>query len=342
MPFGLETNSAARPARNALGFTLIELMAAGAVFILILALTLGLVSALTRIISQSRGSISTFQEARTAFEAMNRMLSQAVLNTYWDYDDPANPTHYLRASELHFVLGPSGSLTGLSQTAGSAAFFQAPLSLTSEPILKSQSDLLNAIGFYVRYSESDDLPAFLSAKKSQSGAWRLWLFVQPTEGLTTYQAFSGSPQAASTSSWFQGALAIPTNNHILANNIILLLIRAGYPDASGNWKESFVYNSRGSTVTSGYPQAPEIHQVPPELRITLVAIDQRTADRLNAWNNQAAYQLLPAGLFLDAADYQEDLLTLKGHLDGRPLGGIPIGYRIFETAVNVSSSKWSR
>lgn len=317
-------------------------MAAGAVFLLILALTLTLISFLTRSITQGASSLSTFQEARSAFETMNRILSQAVLNTYWDYDDPAAPANYLRASELHFVLGSSASLTGLTDTAGSAIFFQAPLSHVRQPTWKSQSDLLNTVGFYVRYSSSADLPEFLADKKPQSAAWRLWMFLQPADDLSVYETFSGRPQAGTDFSWFQGALTDLSHSHVLANNIILLLIRAGYAGADGQWKERYVYNSRGISETSLFPQAVEVHQLPPELLVTLVAIDQRTADRLRERSGNSAYQLLPPDLFLNAAEYQSDLRSLEEHLNDRPLGGIPVAFRIFETAVNVSSSKWSR
>lgn len=326
------------------GFTLLELLTAGSVFLLILALTLVMISNLTRLTTESTSSLAAFQEARTAFETMNRLLSQAVLNTYLDYDNPATPQHYLRASELHFTLGPAADLTGLTATAGSAIFCQAPLGLASAPALKSQPDLLNALGFYIRFSPSEDLPDFMSAKKPATAAWRLWMLIQPAEDLSIYELYNGNPQKASDYSWFRSALAVPEYNHVLANHIILVLIRAGYPDASGNWRESYLYNTRGTSASSAFPQATEIHQLPPTLHLTLVAIDQRTADRLLAHQGGNAYDLMPGtpGLFTDAAHYREDLAALQTHLNERPIDGIPINFRVFEASVKPTSAKWSK
>jgi uncharacterized protein (TIGR02599 family) len=330
-----------RPQRAA-AFTLVETLTACAVFMIILMLMLVMTSNLTRITSRGTASINAFQEARTAFETVQRMLSQAVLNSYWDYDSPTAPAHYLRASELHFVTGPSADLTNLSDTVGSAIFCQAPLAMTSGTALRTQTDLLNTLGFYVRFSESPDVPDFLSDQKEQTKAWRLWMVLEPTEELKVYSSYSGKPQAPSDLSWFQTQLTIPENNHVLANNVILFLVRAGYSDANGDWKESFVYNSRGASETNTSPQAPEIHQIPPMLHITLVTIDSATATKLLGQSGGQPYDLLPPDTFIDAAKYRDDIETLNQHFNSRPLGGIPLEYRIFETTVNVTSSKWSR
>jgi len=332
-----------RPEQKLRGFTLVELLAAGAVFMLILALTLMITSNLAKWTKEGSSSLAAFQEARTAFETMNRMLSQAVLNTYWDYDDPNNPSRYLRASELHFVMGPAAGTTGLSQTAGSAVFCQAPMGLTSVAAFKFQPNLLNALGFYVRFSQSEDLPDFLVSQKPQSGAWRLWLYFQPTESFKVYENYDESPQAPSNSSWLQGDIANPVRNHVLANNIIFLLIRAGHRDADGDWQWSYVYDSRRSASDPILPQAVEVHQLPPALSVTLVAIDQRTADLLRDHSGGAAYDLLPSGgIFTNPEIYQEDMEDFSRHLNNRPLAGIPVQYRVFETVVNITSSRWSR
>lgn len=343
MRFGSVIERPQEPTSPPAGFTILELLAAGTVFAMILVITLVMTSHLGRVTTDTTSSVAAFQEARTAFETMNRMLSQAVLNTYWDYDDPVNPANYLRASELHFVVGPAQELTGLGETAGSAVFCQAPLGLTNSPELKFQPSLLNALGFYVRFSFSEDLPDFLAGKRPETGAWRLWMFQQPTEDLAVYERFNTTPQAPSDLTWIQGEIGNAAWNHVLGNNVIFLLIRAGHSDESGDWRETYVYNSRGTTPTDVSPQAVQIHQLPPVLQVTLVAIDQRTADRLLAHSGGNVYNLFPenADLFSDAEKYPEDMEKLLGHLDSRPLGGIPISYRVFESAVNLTTAKWS-
>lgn len=325
------------------GFTLVEMLVAAGVFLLILGLTLVITTHLTRLTSENTSSLSAFQEARTAFETMNRMISQSVLNTYWDYDDPSDPKAYLRASELHFILGPAADITNFPDTAGSAIFFQAPLGITANPSLKSLPDLLNSAGFYIRFSASDDLPDFLAHQKANTFAWRLWMLLEPTEDLTVYSLYDGNPQKRSDLSWFQQRLQETAKNHVLANNAILLIIRAGYMDTEGKWEERYVYNSRGMLeATDSYPQKPETHQLPPILYLTLVVIDQPTADKLRILHNDQIYNLIPPDKFSDASQYHNDLEDLQTHLDSRPLEGIPINYRIFETTINPAASKWSQ
>ena len=338
MPSG-SANKLKLPSRDS-AFTLIETLTACAVFMVILMLMLVMTSHVSKITTKGTSSISAFQEARTAFETVQRTLSQAVLNSYWDYDSPTAPRNYLRASELHFVTGKADEVTALSNTLGSAIFCQAPLATSNTQ--KAQNDLLNAVGFYVRFSESPDVPGFMNAQAADTRAWRLWMYLEPTEELKVYSTYNGKPQAASDLTWFQDHLSTPENNHVLANNVILMLIRAGYSDANGDWRESYVYDSRGESETNTHPQAPEVHQIPPMLHITLLTLDARTAGQLLAQSGGAPYHLIPSNLFSEAGDYRKDIETLTDHLNGRPLGGIPLQYRIFETTVNVTSSKWSR
>ncbi len=332
--------------RRAQGFTVLELLVAMTVLALILTLILPLVSGVRRI---ADSNAPTFQEARTAFEAMNRMLSQAVLNTYWDYDDPRHPQRYIRASELHFLLGSDADLTALPRTSpsGSAVFFQAPLGKNTgaSPAAPRLEGLLNSVGFYTTFSEAEHLPPYLPGQKTD--AWRLWMFLQPSVDFSVYDAYNASPQAASQASWFQNGLKNPALNHILANNVILLLLRASYSDTAGAPLVRYVYDSRPGPPAPGLAQPVEAHQIPPLLHATLVVIDQKTADRLLVATGGVPYNLIPANLFArggardDASDYSLDMESLRTHLDGRPLFGIPINYRIFEATIPMNASQWS-
>lgn len=319
------------------GFSILELLVAVSVLVLMLVLLLPIVTNVTRVTTSNP---PTFQEARTAFETMTRLLGQALLNTYWDYDDPRDPQLYVRASELHFVTGPARDLTGFGETAGCAVFFQAPLSQSSDHGLKTQSDLLNSVGFYTRFSESEHLPSYLQSEKSATAAWRLWMYLQPAENFAVYTIYNGNPQADSNLSWFRNDLNTASRNHVLANNVILLLIRASYEDSAGDPVISYAYDSRPSF--SGAEQPAAMHQIPPLLHASLVVIDQRTADRLLLASNGGSYNLIPEDLFSDASEYASDLTRLQNHLHGRPIGGIPIQYRIFEATIQMSSAQWSR
>lgn len=318
------------------GFTILELLVALSVLIMLLALILPLVSGVTRITSSNP---PTFQEARTAFETMTRMLSQAVVNTYWDYDNPRTPEKYVRASELHFLLGPASTLTNLPATSGSAVFFQAPLGQNPGSI--HMADLLNSVGFYTLFSTSEHVPPYLASTKAETAAWRLWMYLQPSANFAVYDSYNADPQASSKTTWFQADLTTPALNHVLANNVVLLLLRATYPNANDQLVERYTYDSR--PAFTGPTQPIEMHQIPPVIHATLVVIDQQTADRLLAAKDGTQYDLIPDDLFQgdNASQYRNDLEKLKTHLNDRPISGIPIHYRIFEATISMNASQWS-
>jgi prepilin-type N-terminal cleavage/methylation domain-containing protein len=76
-----------RRSGKAHGFTLVELLVSTAIIALIM---LMLVQVTNNISAAWRGTaekVDKFQGARDGFEAMTRRISQATLNTYWDYYD---------------------------------------------------------------------------------------------------------------------------------------------------------------------------------------------------------------------------------------------------------------
>src|SRR5579862_8212439 len=77
------------------GFTLIEMLVATFVLVIILGMTLQITNYANDLFLRTRKRIDTFQESRAGFEVMTRKVSQAMLNTYWDY-----------------ASGPAGSGTG--------------------------------------------------------------------------------------------------------------------------------------------------------------------------------------------------------------------------------------
>ena len=111
------------------GFTLLELMISMAVLAIIMVLVFQMLSATQRARSDSRARLSTFKEARVAFESITRRLSQATLNTYWDYEFTGTgrsrrPIDYQKQSDLHFVFGETADLIGKGDIhTGHAVFF---------------------------------------------------------------------------------------------------------------------------------------------------------------------------------------------------------------------------
>src|SRR4051794_5136535 len=81
-------NSLIPARRRGAAFTLVELMVSMGVLMLLMLITFGTVDSVSTIFKRTRARIDTFQEARAGFEGMTRRVSQAMLNTYWDYDYP--------------------------------------------------------------------------------------------------------------------------------------------------------------------------------------------------------------------------------------------------------------
>lgn len=129
------------------GFTLLEMLVATFVLVIILGLTLQITTSANNLFLGTRKRIDAFQEARAGFEVMTRRVSQAMLNTYWDYangtvgsgtgaprpspdaDYSTNnyatlsgtwqPTQYLPNSGLHFICGPvQAAITQSGTTVG--------------------------------------------------------------------------------------------------------------------------------------------------------------------------------------------------------------------------------
>ena len=92
------------PAHQAAGFTILEVLVATTVLMLLMVVLFGIFSGVTSAWTRSTQRIDAFQSARVAFDRVTRMLSQATLNVYWDYDNPNQPTVYRRQSELAFAV----------------------------------------------------------------------------------------------------------------------------------------------------------------------------------------------------------------------------------------------
>lgn len=329
------------PRRAYAAFSLLELLVGCAVFVLLLALTLSIISQISDVWRLSTNKITAFQGARVAFERITRDISQATLNTYYDYYDAgwnrrtqANkstfvPNHYGRHSELHFRAG-----NGLLGTPTHSVFFQAPVSRTANRASYGGLDnLLNACGFFIDYVE-DDIPKPYQSRIATKSRYRLMQWVQNTEALAIY-----NPASASDDAWFQDARdeAVP-----LADNVIALVIwpRLSEGDARpSGWTDSYEYDSKAKTTGS---QPVKQHQLPPIVQVALVAIDGRSAERLgNDLKTQIDASL--NGLFqsLDNADpagtLQRDLDTLETRLQAKK-----IDYRIFESSVPLREAKWSK
>jgi len=310
----------------------------------------------TRTVRYTSGKMEQFRAARTAFESMNRLLSQATLNTYWDYDDPKNPTRYERRSELRFICGNMEQLSG-SPPAGRkwpthGIFFQAPLGLSdgSAPVsTKGLVNLLNVCGFFVEFgSDAPDRPAILNGALRYR--YRLSQFLQPANSLNLYNYTSGLDSATGKlraqvyagREWFTDALGLPESNRpvrFLADNVIALVIlpKLSQEEDAGGTLLAPGY-SYDSTQSKSDPKINPRSQLPPKLQITMVAIDEASAARLAQGSTMPDLGL--DSLFLTggtgASKLKDDLHTLEQTLAQKKLN-----YRVFTSDISIEGAKWS-
>ena len=319
--------------RSRHGFSLIELLLSMAVLSIMLVILGQVITNSTNAWSLGRGKITRYQEARQAFETIQQRLSQATLATYWDYEydpsAPTIPTAYAPRSSLIFRCGEAPSvLTGLAggDLTGHAIVFTAALGRDTSPEHGRFRALLNLCGFYVSHGPDESVPV----KGKQAGLkdvkrFRLFEFCQPANELPLF-ATTSTP----TSPW-TGPVGVD-HARPLAENIILLVLA---PVNNG-------VQANPNDIAPGYSYdaAAYNHELPAELRIIMVAMDEASAIRIG--EGPAEKNLLPTGLFKNAAspaDIDRDLRTLQDHLNTGL--GVQVAYQIFDTVIPLPASRWN-
>jgi uncharacterized protein (TIGR02599 family) len=149
--------------------------------------------------------------------------------------------------------------------------------------------------------------------------------LQPSESLGIY--------AAPTSlAWVQPLVQAGATTPVVAENIAALVV---LPERAANdtgpaLAPQFSYDSRDAT------NALTRHQLPPRLRFALVAIDEASAAILAAQNGPQPPSLIPASLFVSAAQLDADLASLDTLLTARR-----VGHRIFQREIALPAAAWS-
>jgi len=312
------------------GFSLIELLVAVTIFVAMLAIVLSVIGQTTSIWKGSSNKIEAFQSARAGFDQVTRSISQATLNTYLDYNDVNDPKEYLRQSELKFLIGQSGAsgMPGLADT-GQCIFFQAPLTYTlNNGSYGGLDSLLNICGYYISFTTNTGVPSHVPASKNPY-RYRLMQLLVPVEKNTVYDASGAGKQ------WFTAQTNYVT---AVADNIIALIVRpqdpsAATPDISTN---AFSYDS--TLNATNHPQPQTANQLPPVVQVTMVAIDEASAARLE--QGSAAPGVIASALsgkFINPARYDIDVAELESSL---LKAGIDC--RVFAGAVPIRESKWTK
>ncbi|RBP43674.1 uncharacterized protein (TIGR02599 family) [Roseimicrobium gellanilyticum] len=357
---------------KASGFTLLEIMISTVIVSVIMLVCVTALDQTQRTWKYSQAKVEQFREARLAFEAITRHISQATLNTYWDYhyaetgtneappDAAVQPSAYVRFSELQFRTDQTINLLGATTTPadhpGHAVFFQAPLGLSQQH--RELGTLLNARGYFIEFgSDVKDRPPFLGQRGiAEKFRYRLIEYRPPSERATSAPASTeqGNTVYVKPDEWFRQDLA--TSSEPLADNIILLLVSPRVSEATAkaanrnvSWvAPSYRYNSLdtdNSTTTvepvqlneDGSAKQGTQHLLPPLVQVTLVALDEPSAQRLAEQHRDKPVDLLAEAksTFTEAAFYERDLGRLKDHLSAQRLN-----YRVFTAAVAMRNARW--
>ncbi len=341
------------------GFSLLEVLVSTAVLALFVVLLTTITDSAFRLWRNTQSSIVSFDAARTAYDALTRRLSQATLNTYLDYYDTSwvrrnpssatsfTPARYGRASDLQFVVDDAAALMGGNQQ-GKGVFFFAPLGFSNgNATLSDLPNLLNACGYYVEFGSDANLrPAFLSTLPNKN-RYRLIENILPTQDFNTscggYPAFTDTI-STNDKLWITNGLAGSKSvKNLLCENIIALIIRpeVAEQDASllglansYSLTTDYAYDSRAGRSGSVGPL--QFAQLPPLLRVVMVAVDEKSAARLTTGATPPTEFQLNPSWFQNPANLDQDLTALEDKLILEK-----VDFRIFNQVIPLRGAKFS-
>ena len=164
---------------------------------------------------------------------------------------------------------------------------------------------------------------------------------------------AGEPQVFDQ--WYKQALGVGDGNfesHLnpLAENIIALIVspRDSLEDPTSTRGETFSkiapnYDYNSNYQDTGGAAADEFsaysQQVPPLVRLTVVAMDETSAVRNdNGAGEPTAIETALGGLFLKTEDYTRDVETLSSRLNA---DDTKVNHKVFSSLVMLRSAKWS-
>jgi uncharacterized protein (TIGR02599 family) len=207
-----------------------------------------------------------------------------------------------------------------------SVFFLAPQGYTQTYAHEGVGRLLNAVGYFVEFSDDDSAPAFVLGQ-NHFWRWRLKQILQPSESLQIFTT-------TTSSAWLQKLASPQTPNSVLAENIVTLIVmpeRAASDNGSA-LAPAYGYDSRDTSNRL------TLHQLPPRVHLALVTMDTVSAERLANQNGSNAPLLVPANLFQSASTAQlsADLSALDSILTAQK-----IEHRIYQRDVLLTSAAWS-
>ncbi len=375
------------------GFTLVEVLVASTILLVVVLVLLQMSLGMTKLWQSTSGTVSDYQSARLAFTTINRILARATLRTYIDYIDTtsnspfgivrttsnastftiSSTTPVARASELHFVSGPTTKLLGQTAKAslypGDAIFFQAPLGYTNTAADKVLNSAMNSVGFYVQYGTPLNLPTWMnSIFGATTNRFRLIEAIQPTENMNLYtltslgtsNALKWLPFTAGSTSSTESTTSYTTS--VLAENVLLLLVRPRLDPQNeqavatmlGKTYNATIQNSlispdynydsrawetgyTGPVSRTGTTSLAQLmrNQLPPIVDVVMICTDNSSLARFKNPATPPTEVQVPATLFVNSAKLDADLATY-----GQQLTAAHIRFRTFRSTVNMQSASW--
>jgi uncharacterized protein (TIGR02599 family) len=361
---------------TARAFTLVEILVSLGVLAILLLISAEVIGTVQTTWTSTNARVSQFREARTAFDIITRNLSQATLNTYLDYDnnylagaDPeaattTAPTRYMRKSDLRFVCGPAATYVpsggGPAILPGHSVFFQAPLGVAHDPSFAGLDRLLCGRGYFVQFtSDAFFRPEFI-ASGTLRYRYRLMEYSPPAEqnliyadpsSKTAWMAQAGVTLQAGENAINRG-LTRPVADNIVALVISPMLDLSATGAAVGTGSrsstiiaENFIYDSEQVRLANQAGMGPQGTQflLPPLVRVVLVAIDERSAERLSQVSGgdpgtpPLGSQISDLITSRQAAQINQTLEEIGQILREQ----YRVNYRIFSATVSLRGAKWS-
>lgn len=339
-------------------FTLVEMLVSLAVLSLLILGLSSLLSISSNNWVNTKGRLQQFSSARMSFDYMTHNLSQATLNTYWDYEytegasaSEERPTAYQPVSDLQFKIAQAKDVIRSEKSPQShAIFFQAPLGVSNQ--YQSLSNLLNARGYFVEFGDDlGDRPDFLQGQVPPRYRFRLKEFRPPSESNLVYKELLEGGETFSE--WFRSDSELyeePLIEHKVvrkvADNVIALIISPRISDkealAAGylsplEFAPNYTYDSRIKNPT-GNRKVNTTHQLPPLVKIIMISISELSAAGLAEKHGSAPPPelMIEGSLFTDSLKLDRDLKQFEEQLSEHR-----IEYRIFQTVVGMQGAKWS-
>ncbi len=295
-----------------------------------------------------------------------------------DFPDPKDfvPKEFQIQSELHFKTMNARDLRvgGVAAMGpGHALFFQAPLGSSANQKYTPLTNLLNGRGYFIALMPDTAFrPSFLAqVGVAEKVRYRLMEFLPPTEQNQVYAAANEADSAGSQAQslaermkWITVPLSAAGSNSTirpLAENIVAFIVspREAIADTSTTTamdnKTALAKADQEATARvaptyeydSARPLNPDswsAHTLPPLIQITMVAIDEVSAMRLEErYGTRFMDHFVPRAWMESADAYRRDIeLLVKAFEDeSQAPGGVKISHKVFTTTVRINGAKWS-